>query len=686
MTLRVDVMLADDWLLPSLFEDPQARRGLDWGTIVADHWTPWLFGDWGYFRPSTSLVMAAWMQLFGGLPERWNLLNTALHAFNIGMFVALLRRLDLRVGAMLVASAFLILHPAMVEPVLWFSSVNEVVAVAGTLIACHGVVRQHEGRRGARWWWMLGLWVALTGKENGAVAVLVLPLLDRLLGPRPWRDFARDHLWRTGPVLALAVATRALAGCIFPSALFEGLDNSVSHFVDSMVTKAGLVLLPGAGLPLHVAAGVGAIVVVAAIVAAQSFAWHLVLTSMVLGAYLAFGTYHYIDESYVASRLLYPAVFVAALLVAWLTTCVSRRGVAIPLGLAVLALLVVSARRTAQRGGDFAAAAEASERVITSLLDAYRAEPPTGLLCPIAVPETMHGTLALQSNVLFAIVQYRSSGPNRLLPLTYLTQPVYVSRNEQLHALPLRIAIEEDASLLSLTADGAATVLSAAQTRGPTSPPNDALTPDGRGIVRFPAAVSPLQIETVIVQAPGARAVRLRWMFADGGTAPAGPSNALVDGVARIQVGDDFLLLAALTIGGVTGVQIELDPLDAVAPFESSRVQVSAIPDRLEWISPHDQQRVPRAAFERLLAAPMVDVRPGTHLRMGLLLPSSGVSFEVRPGQPLTPPFDIQKHLDWTLHIAREITAVCWFYERSDGEQATSLGRRTAAARVVVER
>ncbi|HEX5054759.1 MAG TPA: hypothetical protein VFZ65_23485 [Planctomycetota bacterium] len=684
LALRVNMMLADDWLLLSLFDDPDTRHHLDWATILADHWTPWLFGDWGYYRPATSLLMAAWMQMFGAWPDHWNLLNVSLHALDVGMFVVLLRRLGLAPRAMVVAGAFVILHPAMVEPVLWFSSVNEVVAVAGTLIACLGVCRHRDGRRGASLWWMLGLWIAVAGKENGAVAVLVLPLLDRALGPRDWREFVRDHLWRSGPVLALAVVARTIAGCLFPPALFEGLDNSVGHLVDSLATKTGLVLLPGVGLSPYAAAGAGAAVLAAAAFAARRFAWRLLLTGALLAAYLAFGTYHFVDGSYTSSRLLYPAVFAAALLVGWLVEATSWRRAAIPLGAAIVLLFVLSARRTLQRGGDYRAAAAESGAVVESLLAAHRALPPGGLLSPVLVPETMHGVVALQSNSLFAILHSRSSGPSRLLPLTHLTSPVYVSRREQFHGLPLRIAVEARTTLLSLNSDGTATTIPAAQALGPTDPPADELRPDAQGVVRLPAPVSPLRIETVVVTAPRARAVRLRWMFGDGGTAPPGHAHRVIDGVARVQVGDDFLLLTGLAIGGVTGLRLEPEAADAVAvDLTAARVQLSPDPDRLPAPAPANA-RLSRASFARTIEAPAT--APGTHLRMGLLLPSSGVSFEVRPSAPITLPKDVANHLDWTLRVAPEITVVYWFYEQREGEAEPALGARSAAVRLIVER
>src|SRR5262245_9162897 len=178
---RADLVLADDWLLSGLYADPIARTGLDWSAVLADHWTPWLLNEWGFYRPTTTLCMGAWMQCFPADPARWNVLNVLLHATNVALLTALLGRLPLRWPAIAAAVVFAAVHPAIGEPLVWFSSLTELVAVAGTLLAALGVCRHRAGARGATLAWCLGVWIALPGTAHGFVVVPLLPLVQRAL-------------------------------------------------------------------------------------------------------------------------------------------------------------------------------------------------------------------------------------------------------------------------------------------------------------------------------------------------------------------------------------------------------------------------------------------------------------------------------------------------------------------------
>jgi hypothetical protein len=302
------------------------------------------------------------------------------------------------------------------------------------------------------------------------------------------------------------------------------------------------------------------------------------------------------------------------------------------------------------------------------------------------VPGVVHATLAFVPNLLFPLVGAAGDGPNRLLPLTYLSSEVWDSRGEVRRALPLRVAAELAATMVNIDAEGGVQALPAAVLRGAAAPAEPMVAlPDGT--VRWPAPVSPLQLETVIVQAKDAAAVRLRWLFADGGPGPAGERFPIRDGKARAQVGDDFVLLAGLVIGGVTGVQVELEDADgrALACDERVQVTVSATPDRLPAPPPLARVELTLGQFvEQLVAPPASDAT--TRLRLGLLLPSSGVSFAVAPGRRVEVPREVRRYLEWTLALAPEITVVAWFEERREVDGASRLGARTPAMRFVVTR
>ena len=681
---RADAVLADDWLLFSLFADPAATTGLDWSTLVADLWTPWLFNEWRFYRPASSLCMGLWLELFNASPVRWNVLCSVLHAVNVGLLAALLPRLGLRRWPAACALAFVVVHPAIAEPLTWFSAAPELVAVAGTLAACLGVCRRREERSFGSVLWVVGLWLALAGKESGTVALLALPLVDRALGARPLRVLLRDQCVHAAPALVLVAAGRAFAGCLHPMAGIEGYDHSLAHFADSLVTKLGLVLVPGSGLPSRAAAALAFALVVLACVLAPRFRARLVGSAALVAACLVFATHHFVAASYLGSRLLYGAVFASAVLLGWLASIARGRGTIILTAIAVGALLVAAARAFVQREREVEAAGVDAARVTASLREAYHGVSAPGLLCPVTFPDTLHETLAFVPNLLFPIVEGQTPGENRLLPLCHLTSFVYGSQHERGHALPVRAAVEVGATLLAFGANGVATPMPARRGAGWNEP---WFEPDAQHTVRLPQVVSPFQIEAVVVEAPHAAAVQIRWLFADGATGPPGLRHQVADGEARIEVGDDFVLLAALAKGGVAGLVLDLEGVAKGSAGEAStvRVRVLAEPSRLAP-PPALPALVSMRDLRETLRAPAVALAKGACLRMGCLLPSSGTSFDVQPGERVVLPRDVDAHLAWTLRIAKHSTLVYWFHEVRDDGSGPRLGARTTAARVVVER
>jgi len=682
---RADLVLADDWLLGGLYADPVARTGLDWSTLLADHWTPWLLNEWGFYRPTATLCMGAWMQCLPADPARWNGLNVLLHATNVALLTALLLRLPLRWPAIAAAVVFAAVHPAVGEPLVWFSSVSDLVAVTGTLLATLGVCRHRAGQRGATLAWCLGVWIALTGKENGLVVLLVLPLVDRALGASSWRLLLREHAARTGPVLVLALLGRTVAGCLRPTGRFEGFDTSLAHAADSLASKAGLVLVPGLGLSPYLAAALAGAVLLAIAVCARRAASGVVAALLVLTAYLACGTFYAIDGSYLGSRLLYPAVFAAAVVLAGAASLANCRAARVVAVFAVAAVLAGASTGCWQRMRDADAASRTVARVTQSLRETYRALGPDELLCPLLVPSVVHATLAFVPNLLFPLVGAPGDA-NHLLPLTYLSSEVWDSRGELKRAVPLRVAAELAATMVNIDAAGDVQALPAAVLRG-VAAPAEPMHVAADGTVRWPEPVSPLQLETVVVQAPGAAALRLRWLFGNGDPGPAGERFPVRDGEVRAQIGDDFILLAGLVNGGVTGVRVELEDADgrALACDERLHVRVSPTPDRLPPPTlARRELTLAQFVADGLEAPPASDANP--NMRLGLLLPSSGVSFAVKPGRPVEVPRDVQRYLEWTLALAPKITVVAWFEERRLVERALRLGARTPAVRIVVTR
>lgn len=138
---------------------------------------------------------------FWGLSRLTAQSSIAFHAVNLGLFFAILvllfslaRRLaGLRAAA--IATAFLALHYAADVPVRWVSGSQDLIAVAGALLALWLLAR------GRGLWAALALFLALLSKET----VVLTPLLGILVvrrGGEPWRASAR----RAWPLFAGAVA------------------------------------------------------------------------------------------------------------------------------------------------------------------------------------------------------------------------------------------------------------------------------------------------------------------------------------------------------------------------------------------------------------------------------------------------------------------------------------------------
>ena len=146
---------------------------------------------------------------FWGLSRLTAQSSVAFHAFNLGLFLAILtllfslaRRLaGLRAAA--VATAFLALHYAADVPVRWVSGSQDLIAVTGALMALWLLARG----RGA--WAALSLFLALLSKET----VVLTPLLGVFVcrrGGEPWRASAR----RGWPLFAGAAAWAVLYGAM----------------------------------------------------------------------------------------------------------------------------------------------------------------------------------------------------------------------------------------------------------------------------------------------------------------------------------------------------------------------------------------------------------------------------------------------------------------------------------------
>ncbi len=184
----------DDGLLIASLETPVDATPLH--AFTRDFWGI-TAGASGYYRPLTSLYLAAVYALFGPSPAAFHLLSVALHLATGAVAYGLLRRLagdDLvrsRTVAALGAGVFL-LHPLQQEAVAFVAAVNDLWAALAVLACLWAWIAGRPALAG------LALLAGLLFKENAAAALLFLAVHEathRRLRPGSW----------AGPLAAVAV-------------------------------------------------------------------------------------------------------------------------------------------------------------------------------------------------------------------------------------------------------------------------------------------------------------------------------------------------------------------------------------------------------------------------------------------------------------------------------------------------
>ncbi|MGE4055881.1 MAG: hypothetical protein AB7F99_13875 [Vicinamibacterales bacterium] len=188
-------------------ENPSIQNLRDWRGVLRYNLT----------RPVVNVSYAVDYSVWGGRRVfGFHLTNLLLHALNVALLFALVRRLirdgtrpgpsgeDADVTAFLVASLFAV-HPMMTEAVSYISGRSDLLVTTWFLAALYSFFRFFV--LGAGRWAAAGLlcfFLALGTKETAAAFPFVLVALDYLLGPE---DGRRRRLWQLHlPLVAIVIA------------------------------------------------------------------------------------------------------------------------------------------------------------------------------------------------------------------------------------------------------------------------------------------------------------------------------------------------------------------------------------------------------------------------------------------------------------------------------------------------
>ena len=160
----------------------------------------------------------------------YHVVSIVLHAISAGLFVTILRRLDVRLPAALLAGAIFALHPVHVESVAWISELKNTLSGVFYLVAALLYLQfdeRRDGRRAAGWYWgALGAFVlALLSKSVTATlpaGLLVVFWWRR--GRLEWRRDVRPLL----PFFATGVAAGAMT--IWMERTFIGAEGAQFDF------------------------------------------------------------------------------------------------------------------------------------------------------------------------------------------------------------------------------------------------------------------------------------------------------------------------------------------------------------------------------------------------------------------------------------------------------------------------
>ena len=216
--------------------NPHVQRGIDRASLVwaltTTHRANW--------HPVTWLSHLLDVELFGVDPAAHHVVNVLLHAANVLLLFALLRRLGGTRSPSFVVAALFALHPLRVESVAWISERKDVLCALFGLLAVHAYASWTAKGGAARYVTALALFaLGLMAKPMLVTLPFVLLLLD-------YWPLGRT---RFGPVTGDAARARPLARLLAEKLPFLAL-SAVASVVTVIAQRAAGAVADATVLPL----------------------------------------------------------------------------------------------------------------------------------------------------------------------------------------------------------------------------------------------------------------------------------------------------------------------------------------------------------------------------------------------------------------------------------------------------
>jgi len=185
-------------------------------TRPSDWLEVWNFNHGWFYRP---VYLTYWMvmhTLHLANPVLMHAVGLVAHALIVWLWGLLVYRLSGRAAIAIASSTTFLLWPGKAQAISWISSHSTLFAVIGVLVAAHCWLHFRRGY-GQKWKWfsLIAFWLGCCAKNDAAVGIVLLPMLDWFNGVRlrdQWRDYV-PH----------ALACLVYLGCEFRGARLYGM-------------------------------------------------------------------------------------------------------------------------------------------------------------------------------------------------------------------------------------------------------------------------------------------------------------------------------------------------------------------------------------------------------------------------------------------------------------------------------
>ncbi|MDP9175130.1 MAG: tetratricopeptide repeat protein [Planctomycetota bacterium] len=277
-------------------------------------------------------------------PILFHAINFILHLCASSLVLSILMRCFRSTIAAVLGALIFSLHPLQVEPVVWVSGMNGVLAGALALVSMRLYLAFVDRRSPGRWGYYaaasLAFVLALLSKPTAVTAPLMIVLLDLLILRRPWRDLAGSML----PWIGAAAVFAAIAHQVQPASHMLAPPvwqrpavavDAIAHYLGKLFWPFHLTIdyarTPAWVLENHRwTVGLLALAIVGAFLFAarrysKGIAIGLLIVVIALLPVLGFIPFDLQRFSTVADRYMYLAMFGAALALSWSLASANRR-------------------------------------------------------------------------------------------------------------------------------------------------------------------------------------------------------------------------------------------------------------------------------------------------------------------------------------------------------------------------